>query len=171
MVRAVLAQHVTRPNDRAAVAGSARGSRPGQRYRSELGRPGWLVASFHFTRKFVSRGQGQSVVATAAYQSRSNLYNEQDGLQKNYTRQGEQELLESFIYAPKDAPEWVFDREKLWNAAEHAEDLHNKTREKSAITGQHIDLALPHELDPEQNRRLLQDFVRDNFTGKGLSAT
>lgn len=108
------------------------------------------------------------MVAAAAYQARERLYNEQDGLTKNYTRHGQQELLESGIFAPKDAPDWVFDRERLWNAAEAAEDQHNKTRAKDAQTARHFEMALPHELDPEQNRRLVQDFVRDNFTRKGF---
>ena len=109
------------------------------------------------------------MVAAATYQARERLYNEQDGLTKNYTRHGQQALLETVIFAPKDAPEWAFDREKLWNAAEAAEDQHNRTRAKTAQTARHFELALPHELDPEQNRRLVQDFVRDNFTRKGFA--
>jgi len=128
------------------------------------------VAIFHFSAKVVSRGAGQSVVAAAAYQSRSDLYNERDGQTKSYSSHGQQELLESAIYAPKDSPEWVFSREQLWNAAEKAEDQHNKTRAKSAITARHIELALPHELTLEQNKRLVVDFVRDNFTRKGFVA-
>lgn len=126
------------------------------------------MATYHLRNGFVSRGQGQSVVAAAAYQSRSRLYNEQDGLTKDYTRHHEQELLESGIFAPKNSPDWVFDRERLWNAAEKAEDAHNKTRAQSARTAQRLEIALPHELDPEQNRRLVQDFLRDNFTRKGF---
>ena len=125
------------------------------------------MATFHLRNGFVSRGKGQSVVAAAAYQARARLYNEQDGLTKDYTRHHEQELLESAIYAPKDAPDWVFDRERLWNAAERAEDDHNKTRAKAARTAQRFEISLPHELSLEQNRRLLQDILRDNFTRKG----
>ena len=125
------------------------------------------MATYHLRSGFVSRGKGQSVVAAAAYQARARLYNEQDGLTKDYTRHHEQELLESAIYAPKDSPDWVFNREQLWNAAEKAEDAHNKTRAKSAITAQKLEIALPHELSLEQNRRLLQDILRDNFTRKG----
>ena len=127
------------------------------------------MATYHLRSGFVSRGKGQSVVAAAAYQSRSRLYNEQDGMTKDYTRSHEQELLESAIFAPPNAPDWVFDRERLWNAAERAEDAHNKTRAKSARTAQKFEIALPHELNPEQNRRLLQDILRENFTRKGFA--
>ena len=126
------------------------------------------MATFHLRNGFISRGNGQSVVAAAAYQARARLHNEQDGLTKDYTRSHEQELLESAIFAPPNAPDWVFDRERLWNAAERAEDAHNKTRARSARTAQKLEIALPHELNPEQNRRLLQDFLRDNFTRKGF---
>lgn len=126
------------------------------------------MAIYHFSAKVISRGQGQSVVAAAAYQSRSCLVDERDGQTKDYSQHGQQELLASNIYAANTAPDWVFDRGKLWNAAEHAEDQHNKTRAKSAQTARHIELALPHELDLEQNRRLVGDFVRDNFTRKGF---
>ena len=126
------------------------------------------MAIFHFSAATVSRGAGQSVVAAAAYQARDRLYNERDGETKDYSTHQGQTLLEAGIFAPKGAPDWVFNREKLWNAAEAAEDQHNKTRARSAITAERIEVALPHELDPEQNRRLVQDFVRDNFARKGF---
>lgn len=127
------------------------------------------MALYRCEASVISRGKGQSVVAAAAYQARDRLHNEQDGLTKDYTRHHGQELLDSFIYAPKDAPAWVFDRERLWNAAEKAEDQHNKTRAKDAQTARRLEVALLHELSLEQNRRLLQDFLRDNFTRKGFA--
>ena len=126
------------------------------------------MALYRCEASIISRGKGQSVVAAAAYQARARLHNEQDGLTKDYTRHHEQELLESAIFAPPNAPDWVFDRERLWNAAERAEDDHNKTRARDAQTARRLEVALLHELNPEQNRRLLQDFLRDNFTRKGF---
>lgn len=127
------------------------------------------MAIFHLSHKAISRGQGQSIVAAAAYQSRGRIQDERSGQVKDYTRKAEQELLFSGVYAPKNAPEWARDRGALWNAAERAEDEHNKTRAKVAITGQHIEIALPHELTAEQNRYALQDFIRDNFTRHGYA--
>jgi hypothetical protein len=123
MVKTVLAQRVTRALDRAAVADLLDATPPEARPR--------LMALYRCEASIISRGKGQSVVAAAAYQARARLYNEQDGLTKDYTRHHGQELLESGIYAPKNAPDWVFDREQLWNAAERAEDAHNKTRAKT----------------------------------------
>ncbi len=127
------------------------------------------MALYRCEASIISRGKGQSVVAAAAYQARDRLHNEQDGLTKDYTRHHGQELLECGIYAPKGAPAWVFNREQLWNAAEEAEDTYNKTRAKDAQTARRLEVALPHELNHEQNRRLLQDFLRDNFTRKGFA--
>lgn len=124
------------------------------------------MAIYRCEASIISRGKGQSVVAAAAYQARARLHNEQDGLTKDYTRHHEQELFESAIFAPPNAPQWT--REQLWNAAERAEDDHNKTRAKDAQTARRLEVALLHELSLEQNRRLLQDFLRDNFTRKGF---
>lgn len=127
------------------------------------------MAIFHLCHKFISRGQGQSVVAAAAYQSRGRLRDDQTGQVKDYSRKAEQELLFSGVFAPKDAPNWARDREALWNAAEQAEDTYNRTRAKTARTGQHLEIALPHELTPEQNRYALQDFIKDHFTRHGYA--
>lgn len=127
------------------------------------------MAIFHLSHKAISRGQGQSIVAAAAYQSRGRIRDERSGQVKDYSRKAEQELLFSGVYAPKNAPEWARNRGALWNAAERAEDEHNKTRAKVAITGQHIEIALPNELTAEQNRYAVQDFIRENFTRHGYA--
>ena len=127
------------------------------------------VAIFHLSHKFISRGQGQSVVAAAAYQSRGRLRDDQTGQVKDYTRKAEQALLFSGVFAPKDAPAWARDRERLWNAAEQAEDTYNRTRAKTARTGQHLEISLPYELTAEQNRYALQDFIKDHFTRHGYA--
>ncbi|MER2554985.1 MAG: MobQ family relaxase [Thauera sp.] len=127
------------------------------------------MAIFHLSHKAISRGQGQSIVAAAAYQSRGRIRDERSGQVKDYTRKAEQELLFSGVYAPKNAPEWARDRGALWNAAERAEDEHNRTSSRVAITGQHIEIALPNELTAEQNRYAVQDFIRENFTRHGYA--
>lgn len=109
------------------------------------------------------------MVAAAAYQSRERLLDERTGQVKDYRHKTEQETLFSGLYVPKDAPEWARDRQALWNAAEQAEDAYNRTRAKTARTGQHLEIALPHELTPEQCRYVLQDFIRDTFTRRGYA--
>lgn len=120
------------------------------------------MALYHFRASVISRGQGQSVVAAAAYQARERLRDERTGEVKDYTRKTErQALLFSGLYAPKNAPAWASDRAQVWNQAEAAESR------KDAQTARRIELALPHELTPEQNRYALQDFIRETYTRKG----
>lgn len=127
------------------------------------------MSIFHLSHKVISRGQGQSIVAAAAYRAREKLRDETSGQVKDYTRKAEQPVLFSGIYPPKHAPDWAQDRGALWNAAERAEDEHNKTRARDAITAQDFNISLMHELTIEQNRRALQDFIREQFTRYGYA--
>ncbi|WP_284948325.1 MobQ family relaxase [Acidisoma cladoniae] len=121
------------------------------------------MASAHLNRTFVKRSQGESATGKAAYNARDRIYDERTGDVHDYTRHRSKCIFEG-LYVPKDAPEWAADRSELWNRAEAAEVR------KDAQVGQSFDGALPHELTDEQNRWLLQDFVRENFTRKGLAA-
>src|SRR5690349_10941855 len=47
-------------------------------------------------------------------------------------------LEQSFIVAPENAPEWVYDREELWNRAELA------GQERNAPIARAVTMALPH---------------------------
>jgi len=121
------------------------------------------MAIAHLNRQHVRRSQGASVVAKAAYNAREQIYDARTGTTHDYTRHQSKCIFEG-LYPPTDAPEWAADRGELWNHAETAE------RRKDAQLAQSLDIALPHELTHEQNRWLLQDFVRENFTRKGLAA-
>jgi hypothetical protein len=125
------------------------------------------MAIFHLHNDTISRGKGQSVVAAAAYRARERLLDETTGQTKDYTKKTEQPVLFSGIYMPKNAPQWT--REQLWNAAERAEDEHNRKSWRVAIMAQDMDMALMDELTPEQNRRLLQDYIREQFTRYGYA--
>ena len=127
------------------------------------------MSIFHLSHKVISRGQGQSIVAAAAYRAREKLRDETSGQVKDYTRKAEQPVLFSGIYPPKHAPDWAQDRGALWNAAERAEDEHNRKSWRVAITAQDFNIALMHELTLEQNRRALQDFIREQFTRHGYA--
>jgi ATP-dependent exoDNAse (exonuclease V) alpha subunit len=121
------------------------------------------VAIYSLTAKVISRGKGHSSVAAAAYRSRSSLEDERDGETHDYSRKAGELLFEG-IYAPKDAPEWTRDRGQLWNHVEAFE------KRRDAQLAREFVIALPHELTPEQNRYAVQDWVRENFTRKGLIA-
>ena len=110
----------------------------------------------------IGRSSGRSAVAAAAYASRSDLVDERTGTAYRYARKSG-DLVTSFVWLPKDAPERMRDRATLWNEVEKAENR------KNSQTARRIILALPHELTAKQQQQLLQDFVRENFTRKGLA--
>jgi len=120
------------------------------------------MAIFHLTAKVISRGKGQSAVAAAAYRSGERLRDEQADEQKFY--QARSERIEfTAIMAPKDAPDWAQDRNQLWNHAEQAE------KRKDAQLAREIEIALPHELTPQQREWLVKDFAREAFVRKGYA--
>jgi hypothetical protein len=121
------------------------------------------MAIFHLTTKPISRGKGQSAIAAAAYRSGERLRDEQAGEQKYYTSRADRIIFEG-VFAPKDAPAWAQDRNELWNHAERAE------KRKDARLAREIEVALPHEMTDRQREFLVKDFVREQFTRKGVAA-
>lgn len=111
----------------------------------------------------LSRGKGRSAVAAAAYNGRERLIDQQTGRSWNYSRKTD-DLLFSGIYLPPAAPAVFHDRATLWNAVLERE------KHPRALTALPIEFALPHELTVEQNRRLLQDWVRENVIRHGRGA-
>ena len=123
------------------------------------------MALYRFAAATVSRGNGDSAVAAAAYRARDKLADERHGKTHDYTRANSgDDLAFSGIFAPADAPEWARDREQLWNLVESGE------KRSDAQLARDFIIALPHELNEEQNRWLLQDFIKEQFTRKGYIA-
>ena len=124
------------------------------------------MAIYRFSASVVSRGSGQSAIAKAAYNAREPLRDERTAQLKDYSRLGG--VLFSGIFAPRDAPAWTRDRAQLWNAVERREDA--STRPNQAQLARNIELALPHELTDQQRQQLVTDFVREQFSRKGMIA-
>lgn len=120
------------------------------------------MAIYHFTAKIVSRSRGQSAVAKAAYNAREKMTDERTGERYDYQRKGG--IVFSGIFAPKDAPEWVQDRQALWNEAERSE------KRKNSQLAREVEIALPHELTDKQREFLVRDYVRENFVRHGMVA-
>ena len=120
------------------------------------------MAIFHLEAKVVSRGAGRSAVAASAYLSCSRLYNDYDGIQHDYTKK--QGLVWQQIFLPEYASQEWQDREKLWNAVEEVE-----TAKDSRLAREFV-VALPIELNREQQIELLQDFIREQFVSDGMCA-
>jgi hypothetical protein len=120
------------------------------------------MAQYHFAAALVCRSKGQSAVAAAAYRAGARLDDERLGKTFDYTRR--RGVLHSEILAPENAPDWMRDRKQLWNAVEKAE------KRKDSQLARSLDIALPHELTPEQNLKLVRAFVRAEFVDRGMIA-
>lgn len=119
------------------------------------------MAIYHFSAQVISRGKGQSAVAAAAYRSGDKLQDERTGEEKFYRREV---TPDSMILAPSNSPEWMKERERLWNAVEKAENR------KNSQLAREINIALPVELSNGQQKELIRDFVQKEFVDKGMIA-
>lgn len=120
------------------------------------------MAIYHLSAKVIGRSSGRSVVAASAYRAGQRLTNDHDGLTHDYHRRRGVEHAE--VMAPTNAPSWMSDRSKLWNAVEAAE------KRKDAQLAREIEIALPRELTPDQRRELVRAFVGQEFVSRGMIA-
>lgn len=120
------------------------------------------MAIYHMESKIVSRGMGRSVVAASAYMSCSRLYNDYDGIQHDYTRK--QGLIWQDVFLPPQAPQEWRDREQLWNAVEAAE------KTKDSRLAREIIVALPVELEPDEQIALTSAYISQQFAADGMCA-
>jgi len=120
------------------------------------------VAIYHLHAKPIQRSKGESSVAASAYRSASCITDERTGITHDYTRK--QDVLNSEILLPKNAPETFADRATLWNTVEAHE------KRKDAQPAREINIALPRELSFDQNWQLAKDFVQKEFVDKGMIA-
>jgi hypothetical protein len=79
------------------------------------------MAIYHFSVKTVARSAGRSATAAIAYRAGEKIYCEREGREHDYSRKTGVEYKE--IYLPKDAPEHLKNRERLWNEVEQRESF------------------------------------------------
>jgi ATP-dependent exoDNAse (exonuclease V) alpha subunit len=105
---------------------------------------------------------GSSVVACAAYRASEKLHDETYQKTHDYTKK--HNVLHAEIVTPEGAPEWMKDREKLWNGVEAGE------KRKDAQLAKEVVLVLPRNLDHEQHKEVVRGWISDNITRRGLVA-
>lgn len=120
------------------------------------------MAIYHLEAKIISRGAGRSAVAAAAYMSCSQILNDYDGVQHDYTRK--QGLVWKQIFLPEYAPAEWSDRGTLWNAVEENE------KTKDSRLAREFVVALPIEMGKAERQSLLTEFIQDNFVADGMCA-
>lgn len=120
------------------------------------------MAIYRLSADIVKRSEGRTVTAAAAYRAGELITDQRTGLSFDYSwRHG---VIETAILAPADAPAWMCDRVRLWNAVEAAE------KRKDAQLARDIELALPHELSAAAHRELVHRFARAAFVDAGMVA-
>lgn len=103
-----------------------------------------------------------SAVGASAYRSGEVLKNEYDGITHDFTRK--RGIVHTEILLPPHAPPDFADRSTLWNSVEKIE------KSKNSQLAREIEVALPIELDREQQIQLVRDYVQKNFVSVGMCA-
>ena len=107
------------------------------------------MAIFHASTKTISRSAGRSSVAASAYRTGTQLTDSRTGIEHDYSRRNGIEYTE--IITP-DGQRNSIDRNQLWDAAEAAENR------KDGRTAREWVVALPSELNSDQQRELVSEF-------------
>lgn len=120
------------------------------------------MAIYHLEAKVISRGAGRSACAASAYLSCSQILNDYDGIQHDYTRKSG--LVWQAVFLPEFAPQEWSDRAVLWNAVEANE------KTKDSRLAREFVVALPIELEKDQWTALLTEYIQTNFVTEGMCA-
>jgi Ti-type conjugative transfer relaxase TraA len=120
------------------------------------------MAIYHFSAKVVSRANGSSAVASAAYRSASELHD--DRLGRNHDFSNKAGVIHSEVMLPEGAPERLNDRTTLWNEVEGAE------KRKDAQLAREVEFSIPREMNEKQGVQLARDFVKKQFVERGMVA-
>ena len=105
---------------------------------------------------------GSAVVAAAAYRAGEKLNDQRYDKVHDYTKK--HHVLHSDIITPNHAPEWMKNREKLWNGVEAGEKRKDAQLAKEAV------LVLPRNLSHEQHKEVVESWIADKFTKRNLIA-
>ena len=120
------------------------------------------MAIYYFNASVISRSAGRSATASAAYRAAERIVDNRTGEIHDYRQK--KGVDETFILAPNNAPDWVGDRASLWNEVERIE------RRKDSQLAREIKLAIPVELDRNQQIELVKEFATEQFVSQGMVA-
>lgn len=120
------------------------------------------MAFYHLSAQVIGRSSGRSAVACAAYRAGERLSCRETGTEKDYTRKDK--VDEKMILAPSDAPDWVYEREELWN------EIHAVEKRKDAQLCREVNVAFPRELSRDAQVELVRNFAQREYVDKGMVA-
>lgn len=115
-----------------------------------------------FFRKVISRANGSSALASAAYRSAERLHDER--LDRDHDFSNKAGVVHSEVLLPDGAPERLGDRSTLWNEVEAGE------KRRDAQLAREVEFAIPREMTESQGIDLARDFVKTEFVERGMIA-
>ena len=120
------------------------------------------MAIYHFSAKIISRANGSSAIASAAYRSASELHDNRLGRDHDFSNKAG--VIHSEVMLPEGAPERLNDRSTLWNEVEAGE------KRKDAQLAREVEFSIPREMSEKQGVSLARDFVQKQFVDRGMVA-
>ena len=120
------------------------------------------MSIYHLHAQVISRKDGRSSVAAAAYRAAQKLIDKLTGLIHDFTRKRGVDF--SLVMLPPNAPSRFSDRNVLWEEVEKIE------KRKDAQLARELDVALPQCLPREAQIELAKQFVQDTFVKAGMCA-
>ena len=121
-----------------------------------------VMAIYHFSAKVISRANGSSAVASAAYRAAERLHDDRLGRDHDFSNKAG--VVHSEIMLSEGAPERLNDRTVLWNEVEAGE------KRKDAQLAREVEFSIPRELDQKEGIRLAREFVEKQFVKRGMVA-
>lgn len=121
------------------------------------------MAIYHCNISNVSRAKGSSCCATLSYAIGEKVKDER--LDKTFSFGREERVVMTGTILPEHAPKEFQNPKVLFNSIEKYETSDN------ARTGKKIKLAFPREFTPEQQKEVIENFIRNNITSKGYACT
>ncbi|EPN2416683.1 TPA: MobQ family relaxase [Escherichia coli] len=121
------------------------------------------MALYRLEMQNVSRANGVSSVAKAAYRHRCEMTDERTGEIHGKKSANRDDLVYAEILAPDNTPDFLIKSSNdLWCFVEQTE------RRKDARTAKEFKITLPRDLSNEQNIELLKEYLIKNFVDKGI---
>lgn len=120
------------------------------------------MAIFHLSVKIISKSSGRSAIAAAAYRAGERLENEENRKIHDFTNK--KGVVYSEIQLSENAPKEYKDRQKLWNSVQEME------KRADAQVAREVEVAIPKELERENQIKLVRDYIQEQFIKKGMIA-
>ena len=122
------------------------------------------MAIFHCQCQIIKRSDGRSATAAAAYRSGERITDERTGQTFDYRNRTRRTDIVAEVFLPDGSPKSLRDRATLWNQIEKIE------KRKNSQLCREFDVALPVELNRDQQIELAKSFAKSFTETEGVAA-